>query len=281
MYLDQFIRFFRIELLNRSDNIVVRRKGIYWHLDLKEGIDFSIWLRGGFELSALRLYHTLIREKDIVLDIGANIGAHTLHFAKIVGKDGKVYAFEPTDYAFYKLDRNLSLNPELARQVDHVQAYLVDSASSNVTREFYSSWPLIDRPGLHEYHRGELKSAAGAYSMTLDKFIAKNRISRVDFIKLDVDGNEIEVLFGGLNTIQRFKPNILMELAPYLFEKKMGEMEIIISKIISLGYEIKDPISLRPLPDCIKSLVAIVPLRGSINILLRAPLKTKLLIKSS
>jgi hypothetical protein len=65
-----------------SQNIEVTRSGIRWYLDLKEGIDFSIYILGGFEPSTLRLYNKLVKSGDVVLDIGANIGSHTLPLAR-------------------------------------------------------------------------------------------------------------------------------------------------------------------------------------------------------
>src|SRR5580692_10186007 len=91
----------------------VRRRRVNWALDLREGIDFSIWLLGAFELATVRAYERLVRRGDTVLDIGANIGAHTLHLARAVGAEGKVWAIEPTDYAIGKLRDNMALNPGL------------------------------------------------------------------------------------------------------------------------------------------------------------------------
>src|ERR1700732_2573671 len=81
----------------------VRRRRVRWTLDLREGIDFSIWLLGAFELATVRAYERIVRPGDTVLDIGANIGAHVLHLARAVGAEGKVWAIEPTDYAINKL----------------------------------------------------------------------------------------------------------------------------------------------------------------------------------
>lgn len=85
----------------------VRRDGIHWDLDLSEGIDFAIFLLGGLELRTLRLYRRLVQPGDTVLDVGANIGAHALPLARLVGASGRVVAFEPTQFAFCKLQRNL------------------------------------------------------------------------------------------------------------------------------------------------------------------------------
>ena len=108
-----FLRY----LFGKTNNVVVKRRGINWALDLKEGIDLGIYLFGGFELDTISCYKQFIRPGDVVLDVGANIGAHTLVFADLVGGNGKVYAFEPTSYAVNKLTVNAKLNRSLAERV--------------------------------------------------------------------------------------------------------------------------------------------------------------------
>ena len=107
-----------------STRIKANRASICWHLDLHEGIDFAIYLTGRFEPETVTTMASLIKSGDVVLDIGANIGAHTLSMARMVGKEGKVIAFEPTKYAFDKLVANTTLNPKFAvkdyTKPDHV-----------------------------------------------------------------------------------------------------------------------------------------------------------------
>lgn len=81
------------------------RGGVEWELDIREGIDFSIFLLGSFEPSTSKALARLVQTGDYVIDIGANIGAHTLPLAARVGNNGKVIAFEPTEYAFLKLKK--------------------------------------------------------------------------------------------------------------------------------------------------------------------------------
>ena len=90
-------------LVGGGPELVTSRQGLTWQLDLREGIDLSIYLLGRFEPSTVRCYTRLVNPGDVVLDVGANIGAHTLPLARLVGEAGRVIAFELTRYAFLKL----------------------------------------------------------------------------------------------------------------------------------------------------------------------------------
>jgi FkbM family methyltransferase len=254
-------------VLGKSDHAVSRRNGITWELDLHEGIDFSIFLLGGFELATLRMYGSILRPGDIVLDIGANIGAHTLPFARLVGKDGRVYAFEPTQYAFEKLKRNVNANPAISSSIELVHAMLVSDDRNSIVPEIYSSWPLRKEDGLHKQHRGKLMSTSDAAAMTLDEFVDRKGIDRIDFVKLDVDGSEAGVLAGAANTLRHFRPRVLMEWAPYLFEGNSAIMGQMLSHFINLGYCPKEPSRRRVLPKTLEELNAMVPKYGSMNVL--------------
>src|SRR5258708_21501632 len=100
-------------LFGRSDQSIVVRGGISYDLELSQGIDFAIYLGNIYERQTKAALRRLVSPGSLVLDIGANIGAHTLDLAQLVGPNGRVIAFEPTDYAFRKLGRNLDLTPEL------------------------------------------------------------------------------------------------------------------------------------------------------------------------
>lgn len=254
-------------VLGKSDQAVIRRNGITWALDLHEGIDFSIFLLGRFELATSRLFDSILGAGDIVLDIGANVGAHTLPFARLVGKNGRVYAFEPTQYAFEKLKRNINANPTISSSIELVHAMLVPEGCNSITPEIYSSWPLIKGHGLHKRHRGKLMSTSDAAAITLDAFVDRKGIDRIDFVKLDVDGNEADVLAGAANTLRRFRPRVLMEWAPYLFEGKSAVMGQMLSNFINLGYAPKELSGRRQLPKTLEALNGMVPKYGSMNVL--------------
>ena len=102
-------------------------------MDLSEGIDLSLFLFGNFQSYVVQNKYFSLEKDAIVFDVGANVGSMSLRFAQ-GASEGHVYAFEPTDYAFKKLQRNLSLNPKLAERISAVQQFLADEKSSSAAR---------------------------------------------------------------------------------------------------------------------------------------------------
>ncbi len=246
----------------------VTRGGIRWRLDLTEGIDFSIYLLGAFEPVTVAACRRLIKPGDVVLDIGANVGALALPMAQMAGPSGKVYAFEPTDFAFAKLTANLALNPELKARVNAAQTMLTDTAAA-VTEPIYSSWPLKGTGALHDKHGGAAESTTGAKPQKLD--LALNGVPRVDFIKLDVDGFECHVLGGARETLRRHRPVILMELAPYcLVERKRSLVELL-GILQGAGYRLFHLDGTTPVVDSAYRLIAPIADGASVNIVAKPP----------
>lgn len=248
------------------------RQGVQWELDLHEGIDFSIWLLGSFEPGTVRTYRQVIHAGDTVLDIGANIGAHTLHLAKCVGPSGRVVAFEPTDYAFAKLARNTALNPELAPRIQCCQHMLVDAARQNApTGPLYSSWPLRqDDTAKHQLHQGRLMATSGASPRTLDAAVAALGLSRLDCIKLDIDGFECQMLRGARAVLTRWHPTIIMELAPYVLEEQGASLAELVQLLRDYGYALYHTDTGKPLTMDAASLLQMIPHGASLNVLARA-----------
>jgi FkbM family methyltransferase len=215
---------------------VVERAGIRWSLDLAEGIDFAIWLLGAFEPATQRAYGGLLPSGGVAIDIGANIGAHTLPLAKAVGPGGRVLAVEPTALAYGKLCRTLALNPALAERVTAVQAMLGAGGEDQVPPGIFASWPLEPSADVHPRHLGVRVSTAGARAVSLDALAVEQGLKRIDLIKLDVDGYEFEVLQGAQATLARFRPAIVFELAPYTLAERGVEPEAPIDLLRGLGY---------------------------------------------
>jgi len=215
------ILYFLARLLYRSDTQTVVRNGIKYELDLSEGIDLAMFLFGSFQKHVSQNKYLPLQADAVIFDVGANFGIMTLQFAKAAPL-GKVYAFEPTSYAFSKLQKNLSLNQQLAERIVAVRCFV----SSNNTEQpnidkVYASWKVTSqsRAARHKIHGGIETPVGSVQSVTLDSFCMQNQINRLDLIKIDTDGHEYEVLEGARQTIGKFRPAVIFEIGLYLMEE--------------------------------------------------------------
>ena len=180
--------------------------GITYDLDLSEMIDVCIYVRR-FEKDVADFIDATCKKGFVVLDIGANIGAHCLRFARLANKEGAVYAFEPTDYAYAKLQKNIALN-----NFGNIQSYRVALANQNLTQQnisYRSSWKS---DGSHP------ETCSVVDFVRLDDWADKNLIERLDIIKIDVDGNEFSVMDGSRRLIGKFKSLVIAEVGAWHFE---------------------------------------------------------------
>ena len=256
-------------IAGKGNLTTVRRRGLRWQLDLSEGIDFSIYLLGAFERSTVVTLQKLVNPGDVVFDVGANIGAHTLGLAHSVGAAGRVFAFEPTDFAYAKLKENLALNPELNARTEPRQIALVSEPSEPAQREIYAGWPLKKNGSVHPKHCGRLEATVGASADTLDHFAEREGIDRVDLIKIDVDGQELQVLQGGLMILKESQPLLVMEISPYVQAEQNNSFSTFVSLLRDVGYCLQDATTWNPLPLDAAKLEALIPDGASINAIAR------------
>jgi len=246
-----------------------KRGGIQWSLDLREGIDISIYLLGNFEPRTQRLYRRLVKPGDTIFDVGANIGSHALPLSLLVGNQGRVFAFEPTEFAYHKLLANIELNPELKSRVVPRQTMLTAPSQNGIPPALFSSWPLTGCDEVHEQHKGRSMATSGAGAKTLDEVVSQENIKKVTLIKLDVDGYESSVLSGAIETLKRDRPDILLELAPYLLKNCKEDLSRMVEIFRGLGYVWLDANRKHPLPLDEEQLWRLVPAGASRNVLAR------------
>jgi FkbM family methyltransferase len=256
-------------LVGLGDRVEVTRDGLRYDLDLSQAIDLTIFVMGRFEPSTVAAFRRHVKPGATVLDIGANIGAHTLQLARLVGADGRVLSFEPTDFAFAKLRRNLDLNPQIARQATALQYFLTAADANTLPDSLYSSWSLPRTPGAHEKHLGLRMATAGARGATLDRVLADQGVARVDLVKLDVDGFECDVLAGANNMIGRDRPTFVMEIMPYGLVEQGASLEQLLNVFRSFGYRLYDERTEAALPTDAKVLERMIGEGASINVIAR------------
>jgi len=248
----------RYKKLNRNRIVIATRDGIRYRLDLNEPIDSSIYYEGCFEPITTSLINKFVKEGMTVLDIGANIGCHTLRFAKLVGDNGKVIAFEPMSWAFSKLNTNIALNG--FKNITLEKIVLSNINQQNQLAYFRTSWKLDGKAV------SEVKEYVDIF--TLDEYVRKVNLAKIDFIKLDVDGYEYKVLEGVEVTIRRFKPLMLIELGKYTLEAAGDSLENLVDLLLSLGYSFYSEENLEKYEDKKILLNSISP-ESTVNVLCR------------
>lgn len=264
----QFIHLCR-KVVGLSDSTVVNRGGVTFELDLAQGIDFAIYLGDVFERNTKKALRDLVADAGVVLDIGANIGAHTLHLAKLVGPIGRVLAFEPTDFAVRKLQRNVELNPALAGRIRVHHCFLAARDGNPLPDSIYSSWPLVPETELHAKHLGRAMPTRSASTRSIDSILAEAGNPSVKLVKLDVDGFECEILRGAARLLSVQKPTFVMELAPYVLEERGASLAELLSLLTSNGYRFYDECTQAPLPSDAAQLQTLIADGESINVIAR------------
>jgi FkbM family methyltransferase len=225
-----------LRLMRVSTKKRIRRRGIWYQVDLTEGIDLSLFLFGNFQRHVLANTYFSVPHKAVVFDIGANIGTMTLNFARLAS-EGRIFAFEPTHYAFEKLKQNISLNPELAQRIRAVQLFISDRSGPVHNIEAFSSWKIDgSAQNSHPLHGGMIRNADGVSACSLDDFCIENQTSRVDLIKIDTDGHELQVLKGADRTLGQFKPLLIFEIGLYTLNERHIGFEQYFNYLKSFGY---------------------------------------------
>ena len=253
-----------------SDKCVAVRDGVTYDLDLSQGIDFAIYLGNMFEPRTRNALRRLVKPSALVLDIGANIGAHSLYLAQLVGPSGRVLCFEPTDFAFAKLTRNIELNPDLAKRVTPFHCFLAAKNEAEVPDAIYSSWPLSQQDGLHAKHLGQAMPTNVVPARSVDGILEELDNPRVQLVKMDVDGFESTVLRGCTALLRDNRPIFLMELSPYVLEERGSSVEELLSFFAPHGYRFYRERTERELPSNAAELERMVDDGSSINVIARA-----------
>lgn len=154
----------------------------------------------------MRIMHRLIKPNYTVFDIGANVGLYTALFSKLVGDLGQVHSFEPYSLTYNILRRNVK-NMKLR----NVRTY--DVALGNCERNVSLEVPIVGKNTVNDpYVHVNLGKEGDIKMLTIDDFVAENNITKVDFLKIDVEGFEFFVLSGAQETIRSFSPAILIEI---------------------------------------------------------------------
>lgn len=163
-------------------------------------------------------------ENPIILDVGACIGMYSICYSKMY-KNSKIFAFEPVIQNYQILKKNVKIN-----KIKNISKINIGLSNENKN----ASIGIPDK-SVHSRYAKEINS--GLFSIfskekkfkiklkKLDSLIQINKLKKIDFIKIDVEGAEYKVLEGGIKTIKKYKPTIQLEfnkLSEALGKKKIN-----------------------------------------------------------
>jgi FkbM family methyltransferase len=177
--------------------------GRHLMLDLDEPVDAKLFVFGAFDLRGLKLMRRVVQASGgrTILDIGANIGNHTAFFCDWAGE---VVAFEPNPPVHARLRELVSVN-----RLDNVRTVACGLSDRNGEVDFYVSpgaaglSSMEPQPG--SVHAGRVPVRRG------DDVVAELGLTGIDFIKIDVEGHEWEVISGLAKTIATDRPFLVAE----------------------------------------------------------------------
>lgn len=214
---------------------VTYNRNLRFRCDLGSYIEWQIFFKGYYAPDLSTVIKKLVKPGMQVMDIGANVGAYSLLIAERGGKDGKVIAFEPNPEVRQRLAYNVRLN-RLDNQVRIFPFALSDEEGEFTLYVPHSAYPNRGIASLKRHVSEVLKEEIRIEVKTLDDIFVDTGLTQLDFLKVDTDGSDAEVLQGGMEVIKRFLPYIIFENYYLARSDAVVTIEKIRSQLRSLGY---------------------------------------------
>lgn len=190
-----------------------------------------------YETSVQEQISQIVQRGNTVIDCGAYVGIYTIALAKLIGDDGHVYAFEPTQETRQVLKRHVHLN-RVDRSVT-IEPIAISDSTGEVTL-----WASGVNAGnslnyesavINEKYTGIDTMPYVINQTTLDNYcFSKNIIPSV--IKIDVEGAELKVLYGAKRILSKYRPFIFLEMHPFHLPKSGGNSDELLEFMKHIGY---------------------------------------------
>lgn len=224
----------RFRLFRGIQKTIRLRSGIRINADLDDWIGQQLYFLGEYEGEEMKLMGKILRKGGVFIDIGANIGLFSLHAARAVGKEGRVIAFEPVSKNHSAFLQNISLNG-----FSHITVEKL--AVSNMTEPVQIAWDEKElNMGMASAYLKSFSQSETVFAVTLDSYVKNHDISRVDLIKLDIEGGEFPALEGMEETLKKFRPPIIIEIKENVLNLTPYTKKEILDLLTERGYRQAD-----------------------------------------
>lgn len=232
-------------------------RGIF-EIDVRSHILHFILVYQDYEIDMVRLIEKYIDPDRDVLDVGANIGLHTVLFSKLINAGKKVMAIEPAPNALKYLEANLERN-KCNEKVVVYKGIAADSENQFILNtidgmEEYSTLGSMKHP-----HTGGIHNTSISVSGDLIDNLVKTHKLKPGFIKIDTEGAEFKVLIGAKQTIQRHRPIILSELSESLLNQQGSSCNDVYNLLHEFNYKIVDASTLKLVTGPVEGEILAIP----------------------
>lgn len=237
-----FVRFARRmkerNVTNKKEHVSINNfmGNIKMRVDKNSYMGGAIYWCGFHHLSDLLFLKSFLKSDMTFVDIGANQGEFTLFAAKIL-QQGRVISFEPTPYQLGLLKKNIELN-----EFDNIELNEYGLLDKEGEFEVYTTYETELHGGQHEGLSSIFKSetrqeveAVIQLKVFDDEYFDK--LNRLDFVKIDIEGAELPALKGMIQSLKKFKPMLLIEMNKTTFNEAGYSMQEVLDFLNNLGYK--------------------------------------------
>ena len=218
-----------IHSFSKSDFVEIEGRKMFTQNN--DGLALSIFKI--YEPNQTEIVKKYVHEGDIVIDIGAHVGYYTLLMAQLVGKNGKVYSFEPDPVNFQLLKKSVEIN-------GFENVVLIQKAVSNITDKVKlflgDNDSAINR--IYDAKLGDAKESIDVESIRIDEYFKEND-ELVNFIKIDSEGSEVKIINGMKQFLSRNQELVMMtEFFPFLIKKSGDEPNQYLKSLEKSGFSL-------------------------------------------
>jgi FkbM family methyltransferase len=201
-------------------------------VDIFERIQSYMYFIGEYERHETRKFIHCVKPEDVVLDLGANIGYFSLIASKLVGEKGHIFSFEASPKVYELLCKNCSLSN---KNISHFNLAVADK--EGILRFNLPRNPKEQGSGsLSTDNSGDIE----VRGISIDRFVQTEKITKLNFIKMDIEGAEVKALLGMKETIFKYRPKILFEFSPSRYDElEISQFNSLVKLMKDLSYKFK------------------------------------------
>lgn len=209
-----------------------KRHGINYTLDINDYQNWLIYFYSDADSSFGLLEY--IKKDSVIFDVGGNIGQTAMMMAQKTGSCGKVFSFEPYPETYQKFQVNLQSNPSLTGIV-HIAHIALGAAPAEL--KMYQDCDTNSGANRMVPQGNAITATITVPVTTMDLFVAEKKL-KPDFIKIDVEGFEMEVLKGAGKTLSDHKPSLFIELDDKNLKKQGSSAFELCDYLAGFGYKL-------------------------------------------